>query len=163
MEEILASIRRIIAEDGEAPAAEEGEPGPGLEAAAEPAPQPEEEVLELTDIVGEEEPATPPISSAALLKATDEEAPPEPKRATVGRLVSDAVAASSSAAFASIINRPRRRGTGDIPMGNSAATLEEMVREIVTPILKEWLDANLAIVVERIVKEEVQRLSRDAL
>jgi cell pole-organizing protein PopZ len=37
-----------------------------------------------------------------------------------------------------------------------------MIRELIRPMLKDWLDDNLPYVVERIVKEEIARLVRDA-
>ena len=37
-------------------------------------------------------------------------------------------------------------------------TLEELTKELLRPLLKEWLDANLPVTVERIVREEIERL-----
>ena len=44
----------------------------------------------------------------------------------------------------------------------SGRTLEEVVREALAPELKAWLDANLADLVERIVREEVKKMVRRA-
>jgi hypothetical protein len=49
----------------------------------------------------------------------------------------------------------------DIPMGEGQRTIEDMVREMLRPLLKEWLDSNLPHLVERVVQEEVSRLVRD--
>jgi hypothetical protein len=42
----------------------------------------------------------------------------------------------------------------------SADTLEGLVREILTPMLKTWLDANLPEMVERMVAREIERITR---
>ena len=43
-----------------------------------------------------------------------------------------------------------------ISLGNHGLSLEELVREILNPILKDWLDQNLPHMVERIVKQEIE-------
>ena len=45
-----------------------------------------------------------------------------------------------------------------LALGNQGLTLEQLVREICTPILKEWLDTNLPYMVERVVKQEIERI-----
>jgi len=47
-------------------------------------------------------------------------------------------------------------------MGNAQRTLEDITRELLRPILKDWLDDNLPELVERIVREEIGRLALDA-
>ena len=42
----------------------------------------------------------------------------------------------------------------------NARTLEDLVREMLRPMLKAWLDDNLPNMVERIVKVEIERVSR---
>ena len=42
----------------------------------------------------------------------------------------------------------------------NARTLEDLVREMLRPLLKSWLDDNLPGMVERIVKAEIERVSR---
>ena len=49
----------------------------------------------------------------------------------------------------------------DIPLGEGQRTIEDLVREMLRPLLKEWLDSNLPHLVERVVQEEVGRLVRD--
>jgi len=48
------------------------------------------------------------------------------------------------------------------PFGNGARTLEEMVLELMRPMLKSWLDQNLPPIVERLVQKEVERIARRA-
>jgi uncharacterized protein len=45
-------------------------------------------------------------------------------------------------------------------LSNNARTLEDLVREMLRPLLKAWLDDNLPGLVERIVKAEIERVSR---
>jgi uncharacterized protein len=49
---------------------------------------------------------------------------------------------------------------GSVPMGGSDLTLEAIVREMLRPMLKEWLDENLPATVERMVEKEIARVSR---
>jgi len=45
-------------------------------------------------------------------------------------------------------------------LSNNARTLEDLVKEMLRPMLKSWLDDNLPTLVERIVKAEIERVSR---
>jgi cell pole-organizing protein PopZ len=45
-------------------------------------------------------------------------------------------------------------------LSNNARTLEDLVKEMLRPMLKSWLDDNLPGLVERIVKTEIERVSR---
>ena len=45
-------------------------------------------------------------------------------------------------------------------LGNNARTLEDLVKEMLRPMLKGWLDDNLPSMVERIVRAEIERVSR---
>ena len=192
MEEILASIRRIIAEDNDAPAepavAVPADPPP-VSAPAAPAvpvpppaptpprfvPPPAEDILELTEVVEDEptpvreptpEPPPPFREPVREPPMREPEIPParEPERPAsfdpFDALVSNTTAAASSAAFASISSRlgEQRR---PVYLGNGNATLEEIVRDLLRPMLREWLDENLPGLVERIVAEEVERLARE--
>ena len=60
---------------------------------------------------------------------------------------------ASIAQLAGAVSRERA-----IALGNAGITLEQLVREICTPILKEWLDTNLPYMVERVVKQEIERI-----
>ncbi len=163
MEEILASIRRIIAEDGDQSAAA---PAPAATAVAAPQAAPaakSEEILELTEVV-EEHPAEPPPAPEP-----PKPEPPLPEAVphaadSGGRLVSDAAAAASIAALSQIhqIGSQSEKRMSDIPLGEGPTTIEGMVREMLRPLLKEWLDSNLPHLVERVVQEEVSRLVRDS-
>jgi cell pole-organizing protein PopZ len=164
MEEILASIRRIIAEDGEQPAAAPAVVPAAPATAASEAPQPAvaakgEEILELTEVVQEEEHRDPPMPPPA----PQDEPPSVSAAAAAERLVSDAAAAASIAALSQIhqLGPTNEKRMSDIPVGEGQRTIEDMVREMLRPLLKEWLDSNLPHLVERVVQEEVSRLVRD--
>lgn len=175
MEEILASIRRIISEDSDAgkapPAAAPAAPTPAPAAApapapaAPPAPAPAPaEILELTEMVGddgkvtkiEEKPAPPPAPPLAPA--------PAPAEAADGdELVSNQTAAAAMGALAGLQAATKKSEVdvrGAMPIGNGAATLEDIVRAEMRPILKAWLDENLPGLVERLVQKEIKRITR---
>ncbi len=185
MEEILASIRRIISEDEtpaeEGAAAPAAEPEPAAEvpvAAAEPepvavaapepepapaaveppppepqveaaAPEPEEEELELTDKVetlGDLDVFSPEAAAEA-----ESVAPPAPA-AAVETLVSERAASAAATAFGQL--------SAAITMPKGDRTLEDVVRELLRPMLQQWLDDNLANIVQQAVEAEVDRIAR---
>jgi cell pole-organizing protein PopZ len=95
----------------------------------------------------------------------DEPPPPPPPRARNGddRLISESTAAASVAALSELVSRTGRDpDINSLPMGNANRTLEDITRELLRPFLKSWLDENLPQIVERIVREEVGRLTVDA-
>lgn len=164
MEEILASIRRIISEDDAPGADAAGEAEEPVAAAAhEPelptVPEDEDDgVLELTDKVetlGDLDVYTP--AAAEEEPEPDEEAAafapaPEYKPQPGAGLVGDPAAAAAAAHFGSL--------SSSILMPKDGRTLEDVVRELLRPLLKQWLDENLPTIVETQVKAEVERISR---
>jgi cell pole-organizing protein PopZ len=216
MEEILASIRRIIADDDTAkPAAAKAAPPPPAPAprpAAMPprnpvppppaprpaaaAPQPAmdqrdidamlagldappggvaaqpEDVLDLTEqMAATSEPETPSfqtIDGQSDIIFTDPPAQPEPSLRAVeeprahpqpppqhsmpDRTI---MSSSTSAAVDSAFN-----ALAQTVLVQNARTLEDLVREMLRPLLRSWLDDNLPGMVERIVKAEIERVSR---
>ncbi len=204
MEEILASIRRIIADDdgkpakaAEPPAAKavpappppspqpaintqedvdamlaDLEPSaapPAPPAAAKPEPEPEPppaapDVLMLTEeMTAQSAPQQPPgfrtieagsdvvfSETAGARPAADAEHAPHEETAN-DRLLSNATALAVDNAFNSLAHTI---------LGNNARTLEDLVKEMLRPMLKGWLDDNLPGMVERIVRAEIERVSR---
>lgn len=146
MEDILSSIKKIISEDSSktlsAPrprrtASRDEAEKESVAVTEAVAAMDEEDILELTE--------TSPESVA-------EDAAPAPFA-----LVSpNAEVASRSAldALSALIVRPEVNGTD---------TLEGLVREMLRPMLKEWLDANLPQVVEGLVSKEIARISGKSL
>ena len=212
MEEILASIRRIIADDetakptakpaaSAAPARPAPPPAPPPRPAAmpprnpvppSPAPQPaameqhdidammakldappggghSEDVLDLTEQMAAsaeaETPSFQTIDGQADVVFSDAPSQPEPPpRATepprqsppqasgIDRML---MSAHTSAAVDSAFN-----ALAQTVLVQNARTLEDLVREMLRPLLKSWLDDNLPGMVERIVKAEIERVSR---
>jgi len=163
MEEILASIRRIISEDEPAPAAEpfeipavpEPTPGPPPAALVEP-----EDVLELTERVPEPAALETHGDLDVLPAASAAPEPPAPEPfaaaasapADLGSLLSAPAAEAASSAFGQL--------SQTILMPAEGRTLEDVVRELLRPLLKSWLDEYLPGIVQTAVNEEVERLSR---
>lgn len=192
MEEILASIRKIISEDEVAgeeamdlgTAAEEApaeEPAP-VEAveepvAAEPEPAAEPEVpgVDLSAFEADPEPEAEPAAEAVaeepaveepvddgsdvmFVEQEDEPVAPEPEPApslpvSDDGIVADAAAQQTAGALGKLM------GSMMVSSGN---TLDDVVRELLRPMLKEWLDANLPTLVEAEVSRELDRIRRMA-
>jgi len=193
MEDILASIRKILSEDdGEAAKPEPAKPEPVKAAPPPPPPPPRAPEPELAPMMAEEEepvasifdpePEEEPVFSTEVeadmpLQLTDsmmveethqppmyEEQAPSfgPQQHDYNQnyhesLVSNAVAQASGASISQLANAVARERA--VSLGNQGLTLEQLVREICTPILKHWLDANLPYMVERIVKQEIERIA----
>ncbi|HEX2257615.1 MAG TPA: DUF2497 domain-containing protein [Afifellaceae bacterium] len=185
MEEILASIRQIISDDGEASPADpdnkamphrekspdmqssnsSAEPGdaggpsastnleavetPASEALRKSAPQP-----------GRPASAKPPAAEALVPPTLAPHrgssrppltAPRAARRNDDGNLLSADSDAAVSGAFSALAHTI---------LAQNARTLEDLVAEMLRPMLREWLDENLPSLVERLVKEEIERVSR---
>ncbi len=193
MEEILASIRRIINEDEDEGGQAQAEAQPEPEAAAEPEPEPElepepepepeaasdDEVLELTDRVEDESAGTDPLSVADDLMIVDREddesgadpepepdfepepepmmAEPDPETSNPSEdedsLLGEASAGAAAGMFAALSENLR-------VSSDQGQTLEGIVRELLRPMLKQWLDDNLPAIVEEKVQAEIERVAR---
>ena len=216
MEEILASIRRIIADDDASKTAKPPEPATPAPAAAKPAPPPVRPAAAAAPRpAAPPKPAPPPpqetsgqddidamfaapepkrngaAQPADILELTEAmEAPPEPaptlrridampdvieaprepgpepeEPPTVGEarrqfqqhtgadrdLLSPTTTAAVDSAFNSLAQT--------VLVANSR-TLDDLVREMLRPMLKAWLDDNLPNMVERLVRAEIERVSR---
>ena len=185
MEEILASIRRIIADDQIAKAE--------VVPPRAPAPMPEnDDVLDLAEVAqpvrkpipldepeiafrkepiedgqidfdaisfDDDEPdleplpplrAAPPIEPPRPVpQPASRELDPEPTHTE--RLTSAVTDASVAQAFHMLSHTV---------MSSQARTLEELVQDMLRPMLKGWLDENLPGMVERLVRAEIERVAR---
>jgi len=148
MEEILASIRKIIAED----------PPGGEGTSASPAATDEPEVLDLTQEVHEE---SVTIASAPA-PATEEQVPfeMEPPAADGGApamhssegIFSDKTRKALSDAFARLEPASSETATEQVPDMSGLpieAVFEKAVREAFDPVLRQWLDDNAGALIER--------------
>ncbi|MFQ3623173.1 MAG: DUF2497 domain-containing protein [Acetobacteraceae bacterium] len=167
MEDILASIRRILDDEAEPPAAES-------------------DVLDLTEqMLARDEPdapvapaapPSPPTAGVTAAAPSAEPPPPEPRSAPAGAITADAAAVgagvigaaaagAAAASFAAL--RAATSGSAapvparpETPLGQATLTLEELVRQEIRPLLRTWLDENLPPLVERLVKAELERIAR---
>ena len=205
MEEILASIRRIISEDSgtqEAPAEdfEPAQPAYDDEPEEEDVAFEEEEVMELTEALPDEpepapyqppEPPAPtyhrpePMAAAPVYEAPQEVYEPEPvyepaavaephyaeedysqpdseiafeeppmnANSQAPRLMSNDTEQAAASSFGMLANSM-------FSSSGSARLLEDVVGEQLRPMLKQWLDENLPSLVETLVREEIERVSR---
>jgi len=156
IEEILASIRQIISDDdGAEPAAAEPEPPPPPPKAApkrkpEPEPEPEDDVLELTDKVDDEPAYEPPPRVQIDMKDADDDDDGD-------SIFTDSAESAAFQGFAKLAARSAldRRGTGD-------TTIEDIVREMMKPMLREWLDIHLPPLIEKVVQRELRKVAARA-
>ena len=163
MEEILASIRRIISED-DVPATPEAEvhPEPVHVPPPEPEPvvHPEEDVFELTQkLEPDPPPHRPDPFPAPIADDLEFEPPSRPVVAApapkIGPLVSPQNADVAATHFGALAQT--------VLMPVEGRTLEDVVSELLRPLLKGWLDTYLPGIVEEAVKSEVERISRRRL
>jgi len=204
MEEILASIRRIIADDdanktpskGPEPMKAEAVPAamppmppapsdssrPRSEPDARPVMQPlnppepvsvadqSSDILDLTESMAAMPQPSPAAQAASVMpnpqfrtidgssdvgfdeESERPEAPgPAPAGEERGSLISQATTAAVDSAFNAL---------AQTVLVQNARTLEDLVREMLRPMLKSWLDDNLPSMVERLVRAEIERVSR---
>ena len=182
MEEILASIRRIISEDADA--SKGGAPNGAAAAPVAPAPR-DNEVLELTNVVhddgsigrqAEPAPEPPPRRRPAPRHEPEPHREPQPEPRVSRRapapeprhmrnqsdldMVEKDDGILSSQASSAITNAfgmlARER---EVTVG-SGTSLEDIVTQIMKPLLAQWLDEHLPEIVERVVQQEVERAAR---
>ena len=142
MEEILATISHIIAEDR-----------PAVGAGGS------EEVVDLTEAVGNDGTVRHLSPHAGATAGAASSSAPGDR----DRLLSTASSGAAAAALAQLASAAgERQRAGDLPIGSGGRSLEDLVREMLRPMLQTWLDQHLAGLVERLVREELARVSREA-
>jgi cell pole-organizing protein PopZ len=207
MEEILASIRKIISEDEAKPTTsrltiappEAPKPASNVsrlfaeESSAPTAVEPEEQA--------EEESAEEPVAEAAEAEADEaplesfqaplrdqtlsfpryREAESEPTPVAPARMMTVGPAAEAALSMPDLNSQearaPEQQSTLLSPRADAAVaaafnhlagtilatnsrTIEQMAEDMMRPMLKEWLDDNLPPLVEKLVREEIERVSR---
>lgn len=131
---------------------------------AVPEPEPEPDVLDLTDDMALEEPPSQPsfkkveppddLEFAEVAPKAAMRPPvfdPPPISVDSPPILSRSTVSAVESAFNSLAHTV---------LSNNARTLEDLVKEMLRPMLKSWLDDNLPKLVERIVKAEIERVSR---
>lgn len=194
MEEILASIRRIIAEDEEdgdavvgasveeAEVSEPVEPTPiSSVRAVEPEPEPTSSLTPPTpptqqttpasrfQPAPQTAPASGPVSSpapaanpvtarpAAVAPSPQKEAPmPEPARSYDQDDDENYMTETSAAAAASAFEQL----SANVRTSEAGPTLEDIVAKMLRPMLQQWIDENLPVIVEEKVEMEIKRIAR---
>jgi uncharacterized protein len=141
MDEILVSIRRILAEDEQAVTR------------LPPRARANSDVLDLTEALNEDgsvrhiapialvtPEASPPVPSDGRIE------PAAPRPDAASRLVSEAASDAVAASFARLTSIPR------------GEELDDLVRDTLRPLLQAWLDDHLPELVERLVRAEIARV-----
>jgi cell pole-organizing protein PopZ len=186
MEEILASIRKIISEDQPEGAKPAAEPTPVRAAAAEAQPHAETDVLDLTEEVHEEEEIAetrvahvpPPIEDDIAF----ENNVAEPKAAPVmdtDDLISDSARSAVSRAFAKLdveAPKPAPPSSGGTLDGLFTRAVQDafsptlqdwvdshhaQIMDSLKPVIRDWMDANLPGLIEAAVTKEISRAAAD--
>lgn len=151
MEDILASIRRILNEDEATPAEAGGA------AASTPGPI----VLTEEMMVSPPEPPPPAVPVAAEWPP----AAPSPAAGTPApaqeALLAPAAAAAATAAVGELLRAVSSERSATVT--RTGPSIEDVVREELRPLLKDWLDRHLPPLVERLVRAEIERVVGRAL
>jgi hypothetical protein len=179
IEEILASIRQIISDDEDEEAEEE--------ALESPIREHSDDVLELTeDDLVEQEPEDEPVEPPIEVDMRDKEEEPEEEdpeeeedmdesdpRDIIEEIraqneeghhtvPSDILSSAAQSAALSSMSKLKSKMPINNPRSYDGVTLEDIVREMLHPMLREWMDDNLPPMVERIVQKELEKLARRA-
>lgn len=163
MEEILASIRKIISDEQapESPAAALSAVAPVLAASREEPHADWDDVEELiVDDAADPEPVRPQIkASTDILELTDlaERMQRQSGRAPSGRVSERLISEQTEEQAAQKLSALSGMMVRDYPGAEN--TLDALVRDMLKPLMKEWLDAHLPEIVDRIVAREIQRIS----
>lgn len=148
---------------------DEATPAAEIRPSPQPEAQPEADVFELTDDMALPDPAPAAAAAPSFRKVEPQDdveftearsrepvrepvrEPPAIETAPMQQIISGTTMRAVESAFNSLANTV---------LSNNARTLEDLVREMLRPMLKSWLDDNLPGLVERIVKAEIERVSR---
>lgn len=170
IEEILASIRQIISDDDE-PAAESApaEPEPA------PMPEPEEEIVsfpeddDVLDLGQPIEESLPEPMEVDLMEPEPAPAPPPPPKPREPdavlppmddfkdeALFTRSVETSAYSAISGLAAKAAVERHG-------GRTIEDVMRDELRPMLREWLDRHLPSLIERLVQDELERVSKRVL
>ena len=170
MEDILASIRRILQEDEEGEEAE----APAEEAAPAPVEEPVEEEPDMAALMADmdagPEPEPEPEPEPAPPAAAAPPPPPPPQMAEPQSILeltqamiapADTMSGTTMQQSSDLLGDLARAimDRRDFKVADSGVdaniTLEHLVREMLSPLLREWLDRNLPYLIERLVKKEI--------
>lgn len=174
MEDILSSIRRILSEDGDSADDAVDAPELVMPTPADPPPARQAQPVRDDGMDGADRreaprrrPAIARRSSAAEeidLAETEDEAP-QLEKSNVFHLTPDmllpperqVLSQAASTASTDVLSQLAKAilDRRDIGVGGRDMTIEGLVREMLRPLLREWLDRNLPYLIERLVKKEI--------
>ena len=162
MEDILASIRRILSEDeasGDTTRRQDG--SQAVPAGSAGAPASDTLILNASMMVSDSDLPTPPAAAPPTqpLVPTMNTQNPEQPAATAPAdttLVAPGVAAAAASSIGSMVRGITAERA--IQVHSNGPTLDEIVREELRPLLKQWLDEHLPGMVERLVRVELERV-----
>lgn len=138
-EEILASIREVVSERAAAPQGSDAD---------------DSTILDLTQEIRDDGSVIDVGTDAAAVGTPGDEPAAE---APGDDLIAREAESAASAAFAAVAET----AAGIEPLRDPGGkTVEQIAREVMRPLIKDWLDANLPEIVERLVQREIERLSR---
>jgi cell pole-organizing protein PopZ len=160
MEEILSSIKRIIAEEGDAAT------GARSRRTARTVPRPDpiaphlgedEGILELSEPVAEEPSAVTPMQAAtpAPMPIGAPDVPSQPEAMLSDRVVE--ATRGPLEALSRMVVKPELAASA--AEASQSQTIDALVRELLKPMLSDWLDANLPQIVEAMVAKEISRIT----
>lgn len=157
MEDILSSIKRIIAEEGDVAVANR----PRRAARPTPAPIDDDEILELREPAPPAQPAPRPAPEPRA-RVDLRDVAPEPVRMPEPAVSEPILSATTAEATRDRLDALSRmvvkpEAPAALPAGETS--LEGMVREMIRPMLRDWLDANLPRMVEEMVQREISRIA----
>ena len=166
MDDILASIRKILNED-DAPGAQATSPAPPPEPlmlteemlVAEAAPPPGVQIVPPPEPMADtiiEVTLPPPPEQARPAAAEPPAALQEVPSMPVQELVAPAAAAAAAASMGQLLRAVSLERSATVTRGGPS--IEDVVREEIRPMLKEWLDTHLPGIVERAVRAEIERV-----
>lgn len=157
MEDILSSIKRIIAEEGEPVPARVRRPARAAAPVVDETTGDDDhdEVLELNDPMPLPSHRPPPPRAADPISTAPAASPPaQPSSpAPVESIVSQQTAAATRGSLDALSRMMLK------PEPASDGTLEGLVREMLRPMLREWLDATLPGMVETMVEREIAKIT----
>ena len=165
---VLELTEVVADDDGDTTALDDGPQVPDPAAAEAPAPPPPAAVAPVVE--PEPQPAPPPaepapvapggvdMGTAVPAAAAPVAVQPSPlSKYDLASLVSDEAAAQASTSFVGFAEQLQQ--TRGVALGSSARTLEELVKDLLRPMLKVWLDENLPPLVQRLVEREIGKLA----
>jgi cell pole-organizing protein PopZ len=163
IEEALKEGEKSAKEEEKAMAKENNDKNKAEEKKATPVKETEPEKKEQTkeekpvakeEVAAKEEPAPKEEKKEPVEQSKPEDKPVKEDE----NLVSQESVQASAAALQNLVNAIPQKEISPSPEFRSGSSIEELVMESLNPMIKEWLDINLPVIVERIVEREIKKI-----